>query len=172
MIGGFSPNAFAPGFALATETASASGLPQEEQDIQTARFYGLDIWFDVSKPDATGQAAYIVTPAGDLALASGREALRQSLLRRTITDPGEWQTLPDYGVGARQFVKGKNTAAEQAELTTRVRAQYLRDPRVKSVDLVIVTPLEDGSPGLRLSVQVTPAGQLGVQPLPVHLEIR
>lgn len=153
-------------------STGASGLPQAEQDAQAARFYGLDIWLDVSRPDATGQAAYIVTPAGDLALASGREALRQSLLRRWITDPGEWQTLPNYGVGARQFVKGKNTAAERAELTTRVRAQSLRDPRVKSVDLVTVTPLDDGSPGLRLSVQVTPVGSLGVQPLPVHLEIR
>ncbi|HSR79108.1 MAG TPA: hypothetical protein VLN57_21220 [Xanthobacteraceae bacterium] len=151
---------------------NASGLPQAEQNAQTARFYGADIWLDISRPDATGQAQYIVTPAGDLQLATGREALRQSLLRRTLTDPGEWQTAPDFGVGARQFVKGRNTDTERTALINRVRSQYLRDPRVQSVDLVLVTPLDDGSPGVLLQAQVTPKGQLGVQPLPVHLEIR
>lgn len=163
-----------PGWQVPTTSPSYGDVPASEQATQEARFYGSDIWFDIAAPDVQlGEANYVVTAAGDLALATGREALRQSLIRRLITAPGEWATLPDYGVGARAYVKAKNTRSVRAELESKIRAQFLRDPRVHSVDLVTVTQLDDGSPGLKISIQVTPRGRLRTdKPLPVQLEIR
>lgn len=159
--------------AFFVDVDSASGLTSADLAKQEANFGGFDIWFDVSHPDASGEANYVITPAGDLTIVTGREALRQSLIRRTLTSPGEWATLPGYGVGAKDYVKGRNTPAARAELESRIRAQYLRDHRVARVDLVTVTPLDDGSPGIKISVTVTPRGRLrSDQPLPVHLELR
>lgn len=152
---------------------SASGLPASEQASQDAVFFGEDIWFDVAG-DLTGKGEgnYVITAGGDLQTATGREALRQSLIRRTITSPEEWPTLPGFGVGAGDYVKAKNTPAVRAELEAKIRTQYLRDPRVESVDLVAVWPLENG-PGLKISVNVTPRGRLRTdRPLSVQLEIR
>ena len=169
MGGAFSHTAFSStAFAV-----DAIGVLPEGVAAQVSRFFGTDIWFDVTTPDQTGQANYVITPSRDITVVTGREALRQSLLRRYLTNPGDWKTAPGYGAGARQYVRGKNTAAERVELESRVRAQSLRDPRVLTVDLATVTPLSDGSPGIRLSVKITPKGRLrGDQPLPIHLEIR
>jgi len=162
-----------PSWFLPTPSGGSSGVPASEQASQDALFYGEDIWHDVATADVNGEADYVVTSAGDWAVVTGREALRQSLMRRTITNPGEWPTLPDYGVGARQYVKARNTASVRAELESRIRSQYLRDPRVHSVDLVTVAQLADGSPGIVISVLVTPRGRLRTdKPMPVRLEIR
>lgn len=150
------------------------GVPATENAEQEARFYGEDIYFEIAAPDAElGQADYVVTASGDWATVSGPEALRQSLQRRLVTNPGEWMTKPEYGCGARQYVKSKNTPAVRAELEGRIRAQFMRDPRVERVDLVTITPLADGAPGLKIEVHVIPRGRLRAdQPLPVRLEIR
>lgn len=163
-----------PTWTLPNPPNGYQAVPSSEIDDQESRFYGEDIYFDIARPDVElGQADYTITASGDWAPVSGREALRQSLLRRLLTSPGEWQTKPEYGVGARQYVKAKNTASKRAELESRIRAQFLRDPRVQSVDLASVSRLEDGSPGIRITVIVTPRGRLrSDQPLPVNLEIR
>jgi len=153
--------------------SGASGLPDVELADQVGRFFGVDIWFDVSEADTQGEANYTITPAGDLTVVTDREALRQSLLRRAITNPGEWETVPNYGCGLRQYLKAKNTASNRTEIEQRVRSQFLRDPRVLRVDLVTVSPLPDGKPGIVLSSIVIPRGRLrGDQPLPVQLEVR
>lgn len=175
--GAFS-SAFSPAFA--TDSADPvpvggfTGLSAREQLDAAAAFFGEDIWLDIAAPDVTlGEANYVTTPAGDIAVVTGREALRQSLMRRTITRPGEMPTLPDYGVGAGDYVKAKNTPAIRAELESRIRAQYLRDPRVLSVQAATVAQLDDGSEGIKIAVSVIPRGRLrSDQPLPIQLEIR
>lgn len=150
-----------PTFTITDPPSGYQGTPEAEQDDQDARFYGADIWLDVGAPDVQlGQAQYVTTAAGDWAVARGREALRQSLLRRLITNPGEWQTKPEYGCGARQYVKAKNTSSVRAELESRIRSNFARDPRVHSVDIVSIFPLDDGAPGLKVSITVTPRGRL------------
>lgn len=162
-----------PVFTIPDPPSGYQGTPEAEQDDQEARFFGADIWLDVAAPDVQlGQAKYVTTAAGDWALVRGREALRQSLLRRLITNPGEWQTKPEYGVGARQYVKAKNTSSVRAELESRIRSQFARDPRVHSVDIVSLYPLDNGSPGLKVSVTVTPRGRLrSDQPLVVEMDV-
>lgn len=163
-----------PTFTVPDPAAGYVGTPESERLEQDARFYGADIWLDVAAPDAQlGSARYVTTAAGDWTIARGREALRQSLLRRLVTNPGDWQTKPNYGVGARQYVKAKNTRSVRAELESRIRQQFALDVRVHSVDVVIINPLDDGSPGLRIEVLVTPRGRLRTdQPLAVAMEVR
>lgn len=152
--------------------SSASGLPADEIAAQTALLFGSDIWYDLSSTSADGFASYIVTPAGDLKQATGREALRQALLRRLLTNPGDWKTNQTFGVGARLYVKARNTPAARAQLEAAIRAQFLQDKRVASVDLVIVTPLADGSDGIQISIITTPVGTLsGTGPISVAAEV-
>lgn len=163
-----------PSWIIPNPPSGYQQTPASEQEAQDARFYGVDIHLDVAAPDVTlGQAHYVTTASGDWAIARGREALRQSLTRRLISNPGDWATKPNYGVGARQYVKAKNTSSKRAELESRIREQFMLDPRVHSVDIVTVTPLDDGAPGVKISIQVTPKGRLRTdQPLDVSLEVR
>lgn len=132
--------------------------PVTDTNAQAALFYGEDIWFDVTQGSV---ANYVVTAAGDWLSVSGIPALEQSLLRRTITNPGEWKTKPTYGVGARLYVKAKDTPATRAELAGRIRSQYLQDKRVESVDEIAIEKFSDGiGPGLRINVRYTPRGRL------------
>ena len=142
-------------WTLPGPAAGSSGVSNTEIAGQRSRAFGSDIWFDVSE----GQDADMeVTPAGDWLPVEGTEALRQAVLRRIITNPGEWQTLPDYGVGARLFVKARNTPAARAELEERIRSQLGREPRVGSVEQVLVEQLDDNV-GIKVSVQIVPAGE-------------
>lgn len=138
-----------PGFG------GASALPAADRISQVDRLFGRDLWLDVSQENAD----LLITPAKDWQTVRGREALRQSLLRRIITNPGEWATLPDFGCGARLFLKGKNTPARRDELANRIRSQFLRDPRVASVAQVVFESLPDNF-GIKLMVDVIPRGQL------------
>lgn len=137
-------------------------------------FYGEDVYFEIAAPDVVlGEADYVVTAGGDYATVNGREALRQSLTRRVITNPGEWATKPNYGAGARQYVKARNTPDARAELESRIRTQCLIDPRVERVESVVMSAFGDESQGLKISVLVVPRGRLrGDRPLAVKLEIR
>lgn len=161
------------GFLSNTGGQPAPSAGSSDIEAQLARFYGEDIWYDVSRADPnTGAPDYVVTAAGDWARATGLEALRQSLLRRLITNPGEWQTVPDYGVGAQQFVKRQLTPAVLAELEGRIRSQFMRDDRVESVQTVGVESL-DGIEGIKITVFIVAAGRLRQDaPLPVQIEIR
>jgi phage baseplate assembly protein W len=145
--------------------------PTTDTNAQAALFFGEDVWLDVSQGE---QAELIVTPAGDWQTVTGLAALKQSLLRRIITNPGEWTTKPGYGIGARQYVKAKDTPAMRAELTARVRAQFLADQRVESVDQVAIDKIVDGiGPVLRLNVQYTPRARLRTdQPQKITVELR
>lgn len=163
-----------PSWFLPSPSTGYSGVPAAEQASQDALFFGEDVWYDIAAPDVTlGEANYVTTAGGDLATVTGREALRQSLMRRYVTNPGEWPTLPEYGAGAQQYVKGKNTPAVRSELESVIKAQTLRDPRVQSVTTAIVEQLDDGSDGIKISVVVVPKGRLrSDRPLPITLEIR
>lgn len=131
--------------------------------------FGRDLWFDVSLPTAPD---LVVTPAGDWKLAEGRDALRQSLIRRIITNPGEWQTLPEFGAGVRLFVKAKDTPAMRQELEEKIRGQLMRDDRVASVDQVVIERLANDGAGLQIFVQVTPRGDsLRAVPLVASVEV-
>lgn len=113
-----------------------------------------DIYFDVS---AEHGPDYSVTPAGDWLPVTGDEALRQSLLREYNTNPGEWQTNPQYGAGGRAFLKAKSTKASRDAFAARLRARSLADSRVESVNDVQQERFADG--GWKFHVIVIPKGR-------------
>lgn len=133
-------------------TTGAQGVGGDDRERQYDHLWGRDIWLD-----ANGSAELEVTPAGDYLLASGARALRQAIIRRIITDPGEWATLPDYGVGARAFVKARRTRTAMDELIERIRGQLLQDPRVDEVAAVLI---DDETPDqLKIGVYVLAKGR-------------
>lgn len=147
-----------------SSTAGASA----KLKAQRRSLFGKDIWFDVTLGN---KANLEVTANGDWATVEGREALRQSLIRRIITNPGEWATLPEFGVGARLYVKKRDTPAMRQELEERIRGQLLRDRRVASVDQVTVERLPEAA-GLKIFIQVTPTGETQRnQPLTASIEV-
>lgn len=166
----------ASGGPLPEVVYSPTGVPASDIDDQTNNFYGYDIWYDMAAANPiTGQASYVVTASGDWAIATGLDALRQRLLRRLITAPGEWQTLPNFGVGAPQYVKGPLTPAALAELEGRIRQQFTADPGVASVSDVGVdtSTLDDsGNPITIITVLIVAAGSLqNAAPIPISLAV-
>jgi phage baseplate assembly protein W len=154
-------------FPLSGGLGGESSISPAADDFQLARFFGKDMFFDVSNEKG---ADLKVNQAGDWLLVSGKEALRQAVLRRIVTNPGEWKTLPDYGVGARLYVKTRNTRASRDELVERIRSQLLRDTRIEKVNQVVVE-LTDGV--LRIAVQITPFGQAQrAQPFSIAIEVQ
>ena len=151
-----------------------AGTAAEDGAAQAADFYGEDIWYDMAMADpVTGKADYVITAAGDWAHVTGIDALRQALLRRLVTNPGEWKTNPGYGVGAPQYVKSPDTPASRAELAARIRSQFLLDDRVESISAITISNLDpsgDTDGGLEISVSVVAAGRLQ-QNAPVVVQI-
>ena len=141
-------------WSLPGDPAANLGIGETELLTEIDRLFGRDIWFDVTTQIG---ADFVVTRAGDWALVNGEEALRQAIIRRIITTPGEWQTLPEYGAGARQFVKARKTQSAKDELTENIRGQIGSEPRVLRVDDVTIVELSPG-PGLKVDVIVTPIG--------------
>lgn len=145
--------------ATAPATARSAAITKREA------LYGHDVYYNVREtlPNMT------ITASGDWARVSGRECLRQSLIRRLITEPGSWTTLASYGVGAVAYVKARDSRANRDELERKIRSQFMRDPRVASVDAVTLTR---GTNSLRISVKVTPVGEVrGATPLVVTHEV-
>jgi phage baseplate assembly protein W len=141
-------------YTLPALPAGGTGLGNQAFAGQVDRLFGRDLWFDVT--DRVTGGDLVVTKAGDWAIAEGREALRQWIIRFLITNPGEWQTLPNYGSGARLFLKAKNTIAARDEIASRIRGGLRRNPRIKSVDEINVRFI---SGGIQMSVVVTPQGE-------------
>jgi len=152
-------------YAWQTEGGSAISAGNHATALRS--LFGVDIWLDVRQGNAADRE---VTPAGDWKLADGEEVVRQSLLRRLVTNPGDWKTKPAYGVGAREFLKRKNTRANADELINRIRSQFVLDSRVEDVLAVTVDHSEDT---LRIAVSVRLRGRtLRDRPMAVVLQVR
>ena len=72
-------------------------------------------------------ADIVAGPTGDLALAEGVALGRQRVLRRLLTNPGEYIWQPEYGAGLGQFV---GQPASAARIRAVVRSQIFREAAV------------------------------------------
>lgn len=131
---------------------------------QFDRLYGRDIYLEVNGSAGPDLAT---TKAGDWILVTGRQALRQSLIRRWITTPGEFATKPGYGAGALAFLKARGNSDSAQDLANRIRAESLKDRRVERVEAVHVS-WQDSV--MRIHVVVVPKGESD-RPLPIVLEV-
>jgi len=68
-----------------------------------------------------------VGPTGDIALADGAELGRQRVLRRLLTNPGDYIWALTYGAGLGGFV---GTPAGAAQIEAVIRGQMFREAAV------------------------------------------
>ena len=66
-------------------------------------------------------------PTGDLALASGSTLGQQRVLRRLLTNPGEYIWEPSYGAGLAQFIGGP---ANALQIRAVIRSQIFKEAAV------------------------------------------
>lgn len=133
----------------AAPSAGSSGAGNTEQAFDARVSLGRDLFWE---------GGLRVSPRGDWLTVDGIAALRQSILRRLITSPGEWAVRPTYGVGALDFVYETLTTARAAELRNRIRDQLTQDPRIQKANVVEVEQTAAGI--LRIRVQIVVKGTI------------
>jgi len=69
----------------------------------------------------------LVGSTGDLAIASGSAEGQQRVLRRLLTNAGDYIWQPDYGAGLAQFV---GSPASAAQIRAVVRSQIFKEAAV------------------------------------------
>ena len=103
--------------------------------------------FHVWETDLTTSAT------GDLALVSGSTLGQQRVMRRLLTNPGDYIWHTDYGAGLASFV---GTPANETQITATIRSQIFQEAAVAQ------------TPEPVIDVQVSPAGALST----VYVNIR
>ena len=106
------------------------------------------------------------TATGDLATVEGGALGTERVLRRLLTNPGEYLWQPEYGAGLARFV-GELTDA--AAIAAVIRLQMRREPAVARVPEPVVEVL-DGVPGT-VSVLVRYADAETSQPRVVRVRL-
>jgi hypothetical protein len=104
--------------------------------------------------------------SGDLALASGSGLTEQRVLRRLLTNPGDYIWQLSYGAGLGQFVGVAGAAGAVGAVT---RAQLLAEARVAQAPLPQITVEQTGTSGIALTIAYQDAmtGQATALTLPV-----
>ncbi|MBV8049006.1 MAG: hypothetical protein JO171_17790 [Paludibacterium sp.] len=93
------------------------------------------------------------SPTGDLALASGVERGKQRLLRRLLTNPGDYLFEPDYGAGLGSEV---GAVSNPAQVAARIRGQLALEACVAADPPPAVTLRADNDT-LSVDIQYTDA---------------
>ncbi len=81
---------------------------------------------------------------GDIALAAGTALGQQRVLRRLLTNPGDYIWNPAYGAGLARFV---GTPCNFAAIRSTIRSQIFMEAAVARLPepVIDVTPANDGS---------------------------
>jgi phage baseplate assembly protein W len=89
-------------------------------------------------------------PTGDIALTSGTSLGQQRVLRRLLTNPGDYIWQPTYGAGLAQFV---GTPVDPLAIRAVIRSQIFKEQAVSRVPepLIDVQGNADGSVMVRIS---------------------
>jgi len=112
-----------------------------------------------------------LSPTGDLALADGPDLTRQRVLRRLLTNQGDYIWHLDYGAGLPGFVGQPDNSPGIAAL---VRGQIFREPGVSQAPepVISVSPTLGNGPtsGLALSLRYADSGTQTTQSLSFTME--
>ena len=108
-------------------------------------------------------------PTGDIATAMGPVLGQQRLLRRLLTNPGEYIWQLSYGAGLAQFI---GQPVDTLRIRAVIRSQMFKEPAVaRSPEPVIDVQLPSGGPSGAVYVHIryvdAPSGQTQVLFLPV-----
>jgi phage baseplate assembly protein W len=136
---------------VASFTITPVGSPRvADVDQLTSDLYGLDLAF---------RDDLLIGPGGDYLLTDGRETIRQAVMRRLATAPGEYAVRPQYGVGVGQYVKRRLTRATLDELRQRIVDQLAQEDRIEGADVTVESWARNNQPGVRITVKCTIVGQ-------------
>ena len=110
--------------------------------------------------DATHMLGYdlAVGPGGDLALSDGSALGQQRVLRRLMTNPGDYLWELSYGAGLGAFV---GQPVRQAAIEGVIRAQMLREASVSRTPEPLVDVRDDAAGNVYAHVRYVdaPSGQ-------------
>lgn len=103
--------------------------------------------------DQTFGGDLAASQTGDLATADGTSAGTQRVLRRLLTNPGDYLFHPSYGAGLPARV---GTLADAAGIRALIRGQMLLEPAVaRSPEPVVV--VTDITGGIAVAIKYTDA---------------
>lgn len=101
-----------------------------------------------------------VTASGDYATVDGVASVKQALLNRLLTAPGEYAPFPEYGVGIRLWVKKRRARADRDALRTLIFDQAVKEERIESVTDVTVELIETvDNTGLKITIKAIVLGR-------------
>jgi phage baseplate assembly protein W len=91
----------------------------------------------------------VIGPTGDLSLSSGLQRSQQRILRRLLTNPGDYIWHPTYGAGLPSYI---GTLADLGKVRSVIRQQMLLEDSVakQPEPQVAVTAIQNG---LQVSVR-------------------
>ncbi len=91
----------------------------------------------------------VASSTGDIALASGTALGQQRVLRRLLTNPGDYIWHPDYGAGLAQFV---GRPGNEAAIRAAVRSQMFMEASVARLPepVIDVSSASDGGVYLQI----------------------
>jgi hypothetical protein len=99
-------------------------------------------------PNANGTID--LTP--DMRMATGRDVLSQSLVRRQTTPRGTVLTSPNDCIDIRQLLSSGQTQAQLAAIASIIRGELLKDQRVNDAPVVITVNTATGATAIAESI--------------------
>ena len=106
------------------------------------------------------------SPTGDLSTVTGPSLGTQRVLRRLLTNPGEYIWHPSYGAGLARFV---GQPADAAGIQALIRSQMLLEAAVAREPEPVI--LVQSDPGGSLSVQIRYADAETAEARSVNIEL-
>lgn len=101
-----------------------------------------------------------VTASGDYATVEGVTSVKQALLNRLLTAPGEYAPFPDYGVGIRLWIKKRLSRSDLDALRTVILDQAGNEERIERVTDVIVERDDQGdNTGIKVMIKAIVLGR-------------
>jgi hypothetical protein len=104
----------------------------------------------------------VLGPTGDLGLADGTYLGQQRVLRRLLTNAGDYVWQLGYGAGLGAAV---GRPLQQAELRGLIRSQMLQEASVARTPDPVVTMMADGAGSVSARLQYVDAASQGTEVL-------
>lgn len=90
----------------------------------------------------------------DFSFIAARDELIQRLIRRLLTNPGEWLPFPFYGGGLRAFVNEPLSSRLAFQIKSICIAQVMEEPDVAALPAPVITLKKPFADALIVTIQL------------------